>query len=96
MNERQEDAIVAACQAHGAIQSTMGAYKEADRLVRLAMIYAEQVPGIAVYARRVYDLVDQALARSGAALQATCDEIGDLIVELKRNHQPPEPLDFSS
>lgn len=91
MNERKKDALIAACQAHGAIQSAMAAYAEANRLVRLAVILSE----IATYARGMYDSIDQALERSWAALQATRDDIGDLIVELKRDHQPPEPTDFS-
>lgn len=91
MTEQQKDALIAACQAHGAIQSALGACAEADRLVRLAMIHAEQVTGIAAYARSVYDHADQALERSWTALRGLQSEIGDLIAELERGHQPQEP-----
>ncbi len=95
MTERQRDALVAACQAHGATLAAISAYTEADRLVNAAMRRAENVAGVGPYVRDMHRRIVSALEKGWAALREVQDEIGDLIVELKRGQQPPEPTDFS-
>lgn len=95
MTERQRDALIAACQAHGALQAVTGAYTEAERLVNVAMVRADCIAGTNLYASGMHGRVITALERGWAALRELQDEIGDLIVELKQDALPPEPQDFS-
>ena len=95
MTEKQKYALMQACRAHGAVRVALDAYATAQSQVRIAIDRAEQVAAIAAYAGRMYDRTDQVLERVGVLLQEVLDEIGDLIVELKQDTQPPEPQDFS-
>ena len=87
MNKEQINALATACRAHGAMNTVMEAYTEAERLIRLAMVHAEKVTGIAVYVRSKYDRIDQAIERSWSALREVRDGIEELIVELKQGTQ---------
>lgn len=95
MTERQRGALIAACQAHGALQAATGAYTAADSLVNVAMVRADCIAGINLYGSGMHGRIITALERGWAALREVQDEIGDLIVELKRDSQPQEPQDYS-
>lgn len=95
MTDRKRDALIAACQAHGATLAAISAYTEAERLVNVAMVRADFIAGINLYGSGMHGRIITALERGRAALREVQDEIGDLIVELKQGAQPPEPQDVS-